>query len=303
MSKLERTLARFEARVAAGDFYEAHQTLRTIASRHLRRQEYEEAAELISGATQVFLKAGQSGSASDLVLFLLEVYEAGSFKADDAHISQLVTLSALMDPKEPSLKNVGTAMNNWTIKSGAGKFGAPALHHVLGSKYAEGGLVYEAERYLVLGTSESLNRYVDLIWDWYCQAGKLDSTNSEISRAFQFFSRPTLNYLFIGNIAHAHAAQKTLLQRLQLKHEVISKNGFTMFYYPDAPQLNFLQLLVLACQTKNKELFQNLRSQYAAIISELSSALEFLGESYFGIVSKKQPNLLQDMMSGLLGHA
>lgn len=47
-AKLAKTLQRFESKIKAGDYYEAHQTLRTIANRYVRSKSYEHAIELIS---------------------------------------------------------------------------------------------------------------------------------------------------------------------------------------------------------------------------------------------------------------
>ncbi|SCU91275.1 LAFA_0F02806g1_1 [Lachancea sp. 'fantastica'] len=297
-TKLTKTLARFQARIEAGDFYEAHQTLRTIANRYVRSKHYDDAIDLITEGAQAFLSAKQGGSATDLIFYLLEVYDTAEIRVSDVSIARLVQLLANLDPEEPNLKDVATGMNNWSVKFGPCKYGDPYLHSVIGPKLSDGGYVYEAERYLVLGTSESVKEYVSLLWEWFTQAGDKKAVG-------EFFSRPVFNYLFIGNIENAYAVKESFLTKFiewsSAACEKIDKNGFEMWYFEDYADLNFLQLLILTCQTENADLFRNLQSHYAGSIDQYSSQLEYLGQEYFGIKIQKPVNFMQDIMSGLLG--
>ncbi|EDO17446.1 hypothetical protein Kpol_1037p43 [Vanderwaltozyma polyspora DSM 70294] len=298
-AKLAKTLQRFESRIAAGDYYEAHQTLRTIANRYVRSKSYPDAIDLISQGSLSFLKVKQGGSGTDLIFYLLEVYDIAEVQVDDVSVSRLVQLLVNVDVNEPNLKDVIVAMNNWSVKFSDYKFGDPYLHNVIGSKLLERGeYVYEAERYLLLGTEDSVDKYIELIWNWFNQDGDLQEVGS-------FFSRLILNYLFISNIAFAYKAKDVFLQsfvdKYQPKVQNIEKNGFKMFQFEEYPELNFLQLLLLTCQTKNKDLFINLKTYYQEPAKKFNKEMEFLGQEYFGIIAPRQANFLQDMMSGLLG--
>lgn len=296
--KLQRTLQRFQTRIEAGDYYEAHQTLRTIANRYVRSRSYQDAIDLISHGAESFLKAKQGGSGTDLVFYLLEVYEVAEVQVNDTSVSRLVQLLIALDPQEPNLKDVVTAMNNWSIKFGDYKFGDPYLHSAIGSVLIEGGFAYEAERYLMLGPHEAVNKYVNLIWEWFTQEGDVESAGA-------FFSRPIFNYLFISNISYAYESRDKLLnlfiEKYSPKFQVINKNGFKMYYFDDFADLNFLQLIILTCQNKNTELFTNLKEHYGGSATKYATELEYLGQEYFGIVAQRQTNFLQDMMAGFLG--
>ncbi|SCW01531.1 LAFE_0E01728g1_1 [Lachancea fermentati] len=297
-AKLARTLARFEARIENQDFYEAHQTLRTIANRYVRSKNYQEAIDLITQGAQSFLRAKQGGSATDLIFYLLEVYDTAQVKADDASVSRLIQLLVAIDPEEPNLKDVVTGMNNWSVKFGDYKFGDPYLHAVIGSKLIDGGHVYEAERYLVLGTHDSCEKYITLVWEWFEQTNDLATVG-------EFFSRLVFNYLFISNLQSAYTAKDQFLQKLiekySPKHEEINKDGFRMYYFESHSDLNFLQLLLLTCQTKDAGLYNNLKSHYAGSIEKYATQLDFLGQEYFGIKVQKPVNFMQDILSGILG--
>ncbi|GCE99002.1 Golgi to ER traffic protein 4 [Zygosaccharomyces mellis] len=296
--KLQRTLQRFQIKIEAGDFYEAHQTLRTIANRYVRSKSYQDAIDLITQGSLSFLKAGQGGSGTDLIFYLLEVYDLAQIDVDETSVSRLVQLLMAVDASEPNLKDVVTGMNNWSIKFSEFKFGDPSLHNVIGSKFIEGGYVYEAERYLMLGNHDSLLKYVELLWDWFKQ-------ENDASSIGDYFSRLVFSYLFISNLAWAYEAKELFLQlfidQFHPQVETFDKNGFKLFFFSEIADLNFLQLLLLTCQTKNKELFLNLKDHYSGSSQKYSNELEFLGQEYFGIVAKKQSNLLQDMMAGFLG--
>lgn len=297
-AKLEKTLQRFQNRIEAGDYYEAHQTLRTIANRYVRSKSFSDAIDLISHGANSFLKAKQGGSGTDLIFYLLEVYDIADVGVNDVSVSRLVQLLVVIDSQEPNLKDVVTGMNNWSIKHGDYKFGEPYLHNAIGSKLIEGGYAYEAERYLMLGTHDSLGKYVSLLWEWFCQEDDLEIVGD-------FLSRLIFNYLFISNVQYAFEAKEKFLELFIEKHspklQVIDKNGFKMYFFEDFDELNFLQLILLTCQTKNRDFFVNLKTHYSGSADQHSNELEFLGQEYFGIVAQKQSNFLQDMMAGFLG--
>ncbi|BAP71705.1 UPF0363 protein YOR164C [Kluyveromyces marxianus] len=297
--KLQRTLQRFNSRIEAGDYYEAHQTLRTIANRYVRAKKYDESIDLIAHAAGAFLKSKQGGSGTDLIFYLLEVYDLASVKCDDASVSRLIQLLVLVDKDEPTLKDLVTGMNNWSVKHSDYKFGDPYLHSAIAMKLLEGGYTYEAERYLVLGTGESMRHYVDLLWDWFEQSGE------DASNFADFASRLVFNYLFISNIEYALEGLNELLTRFidrtGAEFESTEKGPYKLKVFSSNESLNFLQLLIIACQTKERVLFGNLKSQYPSLAHKYNSELQYLGQEYFGIKVEKPINFLQDMMSGFFG--
>lgn len=307
--KLARTLQRFESKIKSGDYYEAHQTLRTIANRYVRSRTYELAIELVSQGASSLLKAKQGGSGTDLIFYLLEIYDVAEIKVDDTSVGKLIQLLVLVDPTEPNVKDVITGMNNWSVKFSHYKFGDPYLHNVMGLKLLDGEHLYEAERYFMLGTHDSVGKYNDLIWQWFIQAVE-DSDESYTAIAGDFLNRMIFNYLFISNIKFAIEAKDEFLQLFtekfpEAKYDVITKSigqdEWKLLFFHDLKELNFLQLIILTCQTKNQALFMNLKEQYRTFCDKYKAQLEFLGQEYFGIKAQKQSNFLQDMMSGLLG--
>ena len=72
-------------RIEEGDYYEAHQQIRTIANRYVRSQDYTSAVDLLGTGAGMLLKAGQGGSGSDLCVYLMEVYNKAEMKPDVAN--------------------------------------------------------------------------------------------------------------------------------------------------------------------------------------------------------------------------
>ena len=64
-------------RIAEGQFYEAHQQLRTISARHTKAQNWNDAIEILFNGSLSLLKAGQGGSGGDLGLLLVDTMVKG----------------------------------------------------------------------------------------------------------------------------------------------------------------------------------------------------------------------------------
>ena len=51
--KLQRTITRFRAKIDAGSYYEAHQTVRTITNRYVKAKQYSDAIDLLYQAASI----------------------------------------------------------------------------------------------------------------------------------------------------------------------------------------------------------------------------------------------------------
>lgn len=299
--KLQRTLQRFKQKISEGDYYEAHQTLRTIANRNVRTKSYSDAIELLYHAAQILLKSSQPATGSDLTSYLLEIYNEAEIPVDSSSRSKVIQLISLFTPDEPTLKQVSIEAINWSVKFGEYKFGDPYLHDVIGEKLSQNAaLIYDAERHLLLGTSSSFPLYFDLIWTWYSEDPKAEN-------AGLYASRIVLNYLFIENVKYANESLTKFIENLsaktQLKNEKIQEGGKEVVIFEQLPLINFLQLLLSTVEAKNAQLYQKLKSHYSQDIknAELDDAFAYIGEVYFGIRVPKNINPLQNLMSSFLG--
>lgn len=124
MSKIEKTIARQQQkyvrtlrqpchvhtfanasrRIAEGQYYEAHQQLRVIASRYVKQSAWSSAIDILYSGALSLLKAGQGGSGGDLCLFLVEVYNKGEIKSDAASKNKVLSLLRAFPKDDPVRK-------------------------------------------------------------------------------------------------------------------------------------------------------------------------------------------------------
>ena len=188
----------------------------------------------------------------------------------------------------------------WSSKFGEFPTGDPELHHVIGTLYAEEGEVYDAERHLTLGTSDSATVFSDMEYAWYA--------SDEPSTAPAYAARAVFPYLLIGNTRAANKALLLFTSKLSTSHpglgvQSISSPSSDIRIYPSLPLLNFLGLLLLAIQRGSSDLFKQLKQHYAAHLKEAAGwdePLLHIGEMYFGIKIPTQSNPMFDMMSSML---
>ncbi|KAI9826243.1 MAG: hypothetical protein M1819_007411 [Sarea resinae] len=320
-SKIAKTIARQEQKIAEGQFYEAHQQLRVIASRYVKQENWDAAIDILFGGAQSLLKAGQGGSGGDLGIFLIDVYNKAELKpdaqnkgkescalgtvhaydqmADGTAIGKLFTLLRGFPEGEPTRKRFISDSIGWSSKYGDFPAGDPELHHVAGVIYAEEREPYDAERHLVLGTRDSEEQLARLEYEWY--------TEDESHTAAIYAARAIFPYLLTGNLRAANKAHLIFTSRLSqtnpnLGVQEVSSSSSDLRVYPSLPLLNFLGLLLLAIQRGSADLFRQLKSHYAVYIKEVGTwdePLEQIGEMYFGIRIPRQGNPLFDMMGSL----
>lgn len=302
-SKIQKIIVRLQEKISEGQFYEAQQQTRVVAARHVRSKEWDSAIDILFGAAQSLLKAGQGGSGGDLSLMLVDVYKQAGLKPDPVNKGKLLTLLRLFDSEEPTRKKFLGEMIGWSAKYGEYPAGEPGLHHVAGSLYAEEFDVYEAERHLTLGTKDSPEIYANLEYDWYMQ--------DESHTAALYAARVVFPYLLSGNVRDANKSFQVFTSRLSatnrnLAVEEVSTNGSTVRVYPSLPLLNFLGLLLCAVQKGVPDAFQRLYNKYSPQVKEIGiweEVLSSIGEIYFGIPRPRQGNPLFDIMGSMFGAA
>jgi golgi to ER traffic protein 4 len=288
-------------RISEGNFYEAHQQLRVVASRYVKASDYVNAADILSNGAVLLLNAGQGGSGGDLSMMLLnDVYNKGEWECNEANKNRLVEILKAFPREEPTRKRFVQEMIGWSGKFGELDRGDPDLHHAAGAVYAEEGEAYEAERHLLLGTPASVPILANLHYIWYAA----DSPHL----AATYTSRSVFPYLVLGNLASATRAYQLFTSRLtsknpQLFTQSIESSKSEVRVFPSLPLLNFLSLLLLTCQKGDSALFKQLAKHYAVHLKETEDmwgeALANIGEIWFGIRIPKGGNPLIDMMGSM----
>ena len=247
----------------------------------------------------MLLHAGEGGSGADLCTYLIEVYNKAELVPDVPNKARILGLLRAFPPNEPAKKKFVGGVVEWSTKFGEFPAGDPELHHVIGSLFADEGEVYDAERHLTLGTSDSAAVMSGLEYDWYA--------SDEPSTAPSYAARAVFPYLLIGNTRAANKALLLFTSKLSASHpglgvQSISSPSSDIRIYPSLPLLNFLGLLLLAIQRGSSDLFKQLKTHYAGQLKEQAweEPLLQLGEMYFGIKIPSQSNPMFDMMSSML---
>ncbi|ODQ82317.1 hypothetical protein BABINDRAFT_158936 [Babjeviella inositovora NRRL Y-12698] len=298
-AKLERTIARFEAKIADGDYYEAHQTIRTIANRYVHTASYTEATELLYHTTSTFIAAKKFHEANDLVQYLIEVYAKSHTPVDLVSKSKLIQLLLGLPASEPFWGGLKKSIMGWSVANGSLKFGDAQLNHILGMKFLEANDFVNAETHLVFGTEASVRPYAEYLAEWALEDA---SGNYGV-----YMARAVINYLSIQNIRFVKLAVAIFTEVLATKDkpQLISVDGLTVVEFSD-PLTNFLQLLVLVVQAGSKDAYLKLRTRYLADVgrANLKPLLDYLGEVYFQIRAPQAGggNPFGNILSGLMGN-
>ncbi|KAL4782298.1 hypothetical protein BJX76DRAFT_359102 [Aspergillus varians] len=312
-SRIDKTIARQQEKIASGAYYEAHQQLRVIAARYIKQSNYDAAAEILAGGATALLRAGSqqgaSASGGDLaVMLMVEVYVKAGWEivgGDDdvegrTRKKRLIELLREFPSEEPTRKRFIQEIIGWSARFGSVERGDPELHHAAGSVYAEDQEPYEAEKHLALGTSESAETLAKLEYEWY--------TNDEPHTAGIYAARAVFPFLLIGNLRSANKAFLIFTSRLSsanptLGVQEVSSASSDVRVFPALPLLNFLNLLLLSIQRGAADLFKQLTAHYATHLSEagiFDEAIPQIGEQYFAINIPRQGNPLFDMMGSML---
>ncbi|GAB7347941.1 hypothetical protein MBLNU459_g5453t1 [Dothideomycetes sp. NU459] len=300
-AKIQKTIARQQEKVEEGQYYEAHQQLRVIASRYVKSNDWTSAVDILSSGASMLLKAGQGGSGGDLCMFLMEVYNKAELKPDVNNKAKILGLLRAFPLGEPTKKRFVGEVVGWSARLGEFPAGDPELHHVAGSLYAEEGEALDAERHLTLGTSDSPAIFASLEHDWY--------SSDEPSTAPLYAARAVFPYLLVGNVRAANKALLLFSSKISsnsgLGVQEVSSSSSDIRVYPSLPLLNFLGLLLLAIQrgSGSADMFRQLKSHYASHIKDAGTwdePLAQIGEMYFGIKIPSQTNPLMDMMGSFL---
>lgn len=300
--KIEKIIARLQARIGEGQFYEAQQQTRVVAARYTKAANWPAAIDILYNVAQSLLKAGQGGSGGDLSILLVDTYKQAELKPDASNKGKLLTCLRLFEAGEPTRKKFIGEIIAWSSKYGEYPAGDPELHHVAGSLYAEEHETYDAERHLVLGTKDSPEILAKLEYEWF----KEDDSHT----AALYAGRAILPYLLTANLRAANTAYRyftsTLIQDKGSAIGVQDVSGSTadIRIFPSIPLLNFLGLLLLTVSRQTPDLYRQLTAKYASNIKEVEAwhePLTMIAEIYFGIEKPRQSNPLMDMMSGFFG--
>lgn len=305
-AKLDRTIARFQAKIDSGSYYEAHQTLRTITNRYVKSKQYPEACEILYQGSSILTRNKQYASSSDLISYLIQVYiEAGITSENRDAKLKLIELIGNLPDSEKSLIDLSKQSLNWSKDGNHNKFGDCDLHDLFGSKFLniigttenDDKLFAIAELHLILGTHESLPKYILFLFNWF-------KTNKQVDAGL-FLSRAIINYSYLKNLKFVQESLNKyliLLKTYNSNYQEISHDAVSILFFEEYPLINFLQMLVLTLGKQNcSNKFLGLYNEYKTMLEEygIVNSIEYIGKLYFDLNIGKPKS--GNMMANLLG--
>jgi golgi to ER traffic protein 4 len=122
--------------------------------------------------------------------------------------------------------------------------------------------VYSAEKHLLLGTKSSPPILAKLLYDYFLE-------NSPHTAGI-YISRAVLPYLCLQNLRDAQVSLSTFTTLL-ISGENVPPHSMIegTLIFPALPQVNFLGLLIVACQRGAPEFFNGLKTQYSQTLEEV----------------------------------
>ena len=150
----------------------------------------------------------------------------------------------------------------WSAKAGDVPYGDPELHHSIGVLLASEDDVISAERHLLLGTKASPTVLATLLYDYFSE----DLPNT----AGLYLARAVLPYLCLQNLRDASIALNVFLSKLVAAENAPARQTIEgVLILPALPHVNFLSLLIVACQRGAAEFFHKLKKQYTMSLEEV----------------------------------
>ncbi|GME75595.1 unnamed protein product [Ambrosiozyma monospora] len=316
-AKLQKSLARFKERISHGSYYEAQQTIRSITNRYIHAKNYNAAIELLYQSSMILMEFKRYDEASDLFLYMLEVFEKDTKPVSDFKNQDLVKIIDFLNVlpnDDPNLSNLSKEVSRFTQKKTENEVGFTNLNLVLAKKLYYSGsaeLVAQSEHYLFLSgnnNTESLDLLVELIYQSYVK--------SPVESLGSLAARIVLPYLILANVKFANMGLVKLIAKVKNSDRASSLN----FKHVDdhlsildedddsSKLVNFLTLLISIVERASPENATNFRVLVNRYRPQLSSEepllqkVNTIGQLYFNVtVIAAQNNMLQQMMSGLLG--
>ncbi|KAI9284212.1 hypothetical protein BC943DRAFT_326573 [Umbelopsis sp. AD052] len=302
----EKTLQKLKKSVEDGNHYEAHQMYRTVARRYTKQEKYRDVIELLHSGAVSLLKAKQSGSGSDLAVYMIETYKLANTPVTEESLDRVAELLELYPSEEPGRKPFINNAMNWSRKNGNNEMGDPELHNFVGTIQYHEGSYSEAEKHLLFGTEESAQLLGDLEYDWSLK-------ETSITKGV-FIARAIMQLLAMKNIHYANLAFSAFAKRLDASEKIgavpykpaPADDHVNIPIYQDS-LINFSQLLILTAQRDGADHFRSLKSKYSPAWSkengfDFDEALSDFGLVFFNIQKpRNQGNVLQDLMSNLFG--
>lgn len=306
--KLKKSLGRFKERIENGSYYEAQQTIRSIANRYVFTKNFNAAISLLYESANILLEFKQYDEAADLFLYMIEIGNNLDNLYDDnglQFINKIENLIKIFPNNDNNLINLVKEISKFiNLKNGNDK-GIPKINRIVGEKLIGSGNIValnQSEKYLFLNNDI---KSIDLIVNFEFNSFKLNN----FENIGLYLSRCLVPYLLIKNIKFSEISMIKFLDLFLTSKpdtEFDEISNMRILRDENFKIVNFLQLLIkLLSNGSNGDSFSLLFKRYLTDIKKTDGLYERVNQVsviYFNMsFIKKQTNLLQNMMGNLLG--
>lgn len=298
-----KVLAKIEAAVAAGNWYEAHQMYRTLAYRYSVQRNWSPLLELLHSGALRFLEAGQASSGGDLAQLYAEKLCESATPVSEAVLGRVESLLSKVPGPSESLE-AGGAVDRAKLLDTTIAWSKAVASDAVGRRkghpdvHARIAVLYWAEE------SWHLARRHFLLSNDGQRAGAFlaayQSAQGYTCEIDMFCAQACLQFLANSK----RPAARDCLQSYAMEHAGVEPKVPPY----SSPLLNFVWLLLLAVEMSRLQEFTILVERYKPSLDRDPAYIDYvhkIGEVYFGLPPPSKPgaarsNFLSNLFSSFL---
>eukprot|EP00873_Tetraselmis_striata_P019498 jgi/Tetstr1/439762/TSEL_028176.t1 len=304
-SSLDKTLAKLQASIASGAYYEAQQMLKTVHARHRNRKAYDASYRLAEEGARLQLSKGQLTCGIEMAKTLVETYIADAAPCTPENFDRLLSVfCAFPEPSSGAGQQAG-ADDRWPVQECVsflmngvkwlGRCGSPGQAPVLHGKAAE----YIWSCMGVRGFGWATTHFI--------RADNKESFASALCACMEE-GRPEEEDLFICRACLqtlAVATGESTERQLRGCEDLLIAMGMIRggLPLPDTPLMHFTSFFIQALKRKSLPLEQMLTEKYRAVLSRdplLASLITRIEQIYLGVRPPRAAGGLEGMLGGMM---
>ncbi|KZC13777.1 PREDICTED: Golgi to ER traffic protein 4 homolog [Dufourea novaeangliae] len=269
---VQRVLAKLEASINSGNYYEAHQMYRTLYFRYLGQKKYSELLDLLYNGSTILLQHEQYASGADLGILFVNVLTQSGTEPSQNYFEKIRSLFSLMNPSSPERDTFVQSALRWSIKNTEYKTGHPDLHQKVAQVFWREKNYIMARQHFI--HSRDGSGCAAMLVELHEQRGYTNEIDLFIAQA-------VLQYLCLKNKATAQEVFNSYISR----HPKINSDPPYLL-----PLLNFLFFLLKTIDGGKLAVFTVLCEQYQISLNRdpcYRQYLDKIGQLFFDIPSPR----------------
>ncbi|XP_053983907.1 Golgi to ER traffic protein 4 homolog [Hylaeus volcanicus] len=264
---VQRVLAKLQASINSGNYYEAHQMYRTLYFRYVVQKKYSEVLELLYHGSTLLLQHEQHASGADLGILFVKVLMQSMAEPSQAYFEKITNLFSLMSPSLPERFTFVQSAIAWSMKADNSD-----LHKMVAQVYWREKDYIMAKHHFI--RSKDGSGCAAMLVELHEQRGYTNEVDL-------FIAQIVFQYLCLKNKATA----QEVFNSYTSQHPKINSGPPYIL-----PLLNFLFFLLKVIDSGELVVFTVLREQYQVSLNRDPSyqeRLDTIGQLFFNIPSSR----------------